>query len=1162
MSNIKIEAKLNLINDRVLELAKEPGFFLAKELIVDIVSLLGVQLPERVGDRYNFLQDQKYEKNEPWFGWHERFPDKRAGEILNHVDDIPVEIKIYWLNKVMPSRVKGVVHFTDNYEDSKRTRDDVNSKVGIDFVINSKADGIIIALSNYGVVRVLEIKDRLNNTQKKILSDWIEIGSGEYNNKREFLHTSLWNSFEIKTVNEEFYLMISRTFTNLKQYLEDNKIFKEEDAKQFANRLIGRLLFVWFLKKKGFIFEEKIPYFDTDNMSDKEYYTERLEKLFFNTLNKPMEERDILNDDLKTPYLNGGLFYTYDNDKPKKEISFPEHFFAGLYKNLNEYNFTTDESTPDFEQVAIDPEMLGRIFENLLASMMTETGKQARKAKGAFYTPREIVQYMCRESIREHLYNKLGVDKYKLVIDQIIDTADHEWALNETNKVQHISKKDNFGEKVIEAIKDIKVLDPACGSGAFPLGMLQNLLRIYLRLNRRANEYETKIKILEQNIYGVDIEPMAVEISRLRSFLALIVDQEYNEKNKNGGIDTLPNLEFKFVCANTLFKLSGKQGLLDGLQEGGKKENDLAQELLLLKREYFKARWKKRQKLEIDIEKKLSKQGLFDSEKQKQLRTYHPIHQISPATFYDPLLMHDVETGFDIVIANPPYVSTKGVDAEMKGNLNKEHGFSDDLYAHFYFKGIELLKKKGVLTYITSKTFWTIQTKKNVREKLLENNFIAIYDTANPFESAMVDTCVVVVQKDQKQKNKINFLKYKEVKDAYGKKVINYSEPIKLEVEKKYYEEAVNNVIFYPSKENIEIYNKYNKKVKGLMASWWHFIDTSKKVQTNKVRINKYISELKSSDVILLGLLTEGGQGLATGNNGKYLGVLEGGKEAIKIKEERVKKFYNFTVKYKVKKYGSTKMAVSSYLNRLDERKIWQLFDSMKDKYGRDVFSKGFLHRIIGEEDIKSVENMTNKEKKDGIIDGPSFVPYDKGDKDGNRWYSCTPYYIDWSKNNVEILKTDPKARYQGNDYFFMPGFCWNLTNGTRSNNNLKFRLMNPSVNDVNGMKLYSTFNLISNKFLICLGNSKLINNWSESFINFALAFQVNDARQLPVIIPTIEQLSSFENLFDRAYDIKNKEFDGFLDKIKATEELDKIQVELDKAVYRLYDINPIKNNK
>ena len=268
--------------------------------------------------------DQKFNKNENWFEWHDIFIDKRAGELLEHDEGLPLEIKLYWLNKASPSRIKGVVHFTDNYEDNDRTRDDKRMKVAIDVIINPDTNGLFLALSNYGVVRVLEIKGSLNNTQKKILSKWCEIGLADNKTERGYLHTSLWDSFELKTVNEEFYSMISQSFTVLQQHLFNEKIFNEDLSKQFANRLVGRLLFVWFLRKKNFIFDDKIKYFDTSDLNDTEYYNERLSKLFFDTLNIPIENRDALAGDLKTPYLNGGLFYEYNIDKKKNDLTFPK----------------------------------------------------------------------------------------------------------------------------------------------------------------------------------------------------------------------------------------------------------------------------------------------------------------------------------------------------------------------------------------------------------------------------------------------------------------------------------------------------------------------------------------------------------------------------------------------------------------------------------------------------------------------------------------------------------------------------------------------------------------------------------------------------------------------------------------------------------------------
>lgn len=1129
------------IHLKLLELQSNPGFSQAQEIIINIVELFGVRVPER--GRFSFVKDSKFIKNEPWFLWHEVVTDKRAAEVLKHEEGLPIEIKTYWVNKIASDRIKGIVHFSDNYEDNKRTRGDQHSLVGIDFIVHPKGDAVIIALSNNGNVRVLELKGRLNNTQKKILASWIEIGSGDQGLNREYLHRSLWDSFELKSVNQDFYDVISKAFIELKDHFDSQQIIDKEESKKFSNRLISRLLFIWFLRKKGFISEEKISYFDTENQSDAEYYFTKLEKLFFETLNKPFESRDGLLDDLKTPYLNGGLFSKQENDKLPKNTSFPSTFFARLYRNLDEYNFTTDESTPDFEQVAIDPEILGRVFENLLASMSDETGEQARKAKGAFYTPRDIVQYMCRESLRNYLYGSVGESEYKLEIDRLINTPDFEWANNESNKTRDISNKGDFGKKTVEALKRLKSIDPACGSGAFPIGMLQELMRIYGRLNRTANEYEIKLTILENNIYGVDIDPMAIEISRLRAFLALVVDQEYNEKNKNGGIDTLPNLEFKFVCANSLLTLDKESGLYDGLPTTKKgKHVDLEKELLDIKKKYFKADYQKKKELEERLDSLLGNSGMFESKKYKQLRTYHPIKQITPASFYEPRLMHDVENNFDVAIGNPPYVSTKGVKDIEKKELEKEFGFADDLYSHFYFKGLDLCNNSGILGYITSKTFWTIQTKKNVRELLLKHNLLTIYDTANPFQSAMVDTCVIIVQKNVEQKKDIEFLKVEK----------DYTDPIRLKVKKDIYLDAVNKVFFYPSEENLTIYNKYNKTVSELMNTWWPKINTSKNISKYESVLQDYRNNLKSGDVTLLGLITDGGQGLATANNGKYVGVLENNKEAERAKIARVKKFIEFTIKNKITDYGISKDAIEIHLNKLSEQQIRELFDSLKEKHGRDIFGQGFLFRIISRDEIKDVSIITQDEKDNGLSGSQTFVPYDKGDKDGNRWYLRTPYYIDWSKKNVSFLKKDSRARYQGNQFFFRAGFCWSDIHTVL----IKTRLKDQSVHDVKSMSLFSFSSKCTDKYLVCLLNSTFLSNYDFNFVNTTSSFQINDARQLPIIIPTKEQLADFEDLFDRAYQIKTEQFNKKITNVIADQKLQEIQKELDEKTLTLYGLN------
>ncbi len=366
--------------------------------------------------------------------------------------------------------------------------------------------------------------------------------------------------------------------------------------------------------------------------------------------------------------------------------------------------------------------------------------------------------------------------------------------------------------------------------------------------------------------------------------------------------------------------------------------------------------------------------------------------------------MFGITSGFDIVIGNPPYISTKGVNTETKKIFEKFYGFADDTYNHFFFKSFELLKNKGILAFITSKTFWTIQTKKNLRQLLLNNTLLTLFDTANPFENAMVDTCVAIAQKNKAlDAHAILFLD--------GKK--DLQNPEKFTIPQADYANAPNQVFFIPTDFNKKIYQRLGTKVNQLLNQWWDKISTSKNIEKNKKELERYRNSLKPGDITLLGLITEGGQGLATANNGKYVGVLEGTKWADNVLKQRSEKLLLATTFCKEKNI-KTKTDAQTFLNNLNEQAIRQLFDNLKEKYGRDIFGQGWLYRIVSKEEIADVDALSEDEKLNGIKGTRTFVPYDKGDKDGNRWYAPTPYYIDWSRENVKIfVKTPvPRRRY------------------------------------------------------------------------------------------------------------------------------------------------------
>ena len=951
-------------------------------------------------------------------------------------------------------------------------------------------------------------------------------------------------------------------------------------------RLITRLMFVWFIKQKGlipsWIFDETelnkvLTDFKPESKKDGNYYNAVLQNLFFATLNKKIEERAFADDKsvsknkqfgvknyyrdnkdktffkesndkiierFKTvPFLNGGLFECLDklkDDKDNKKnieeftdgfsrepdwMAFiPNNLFwqknngehEGIIHLLSRYNFTIEENSPSDIQVALDPELLGKVFENLLGTYNPETSETARKDSGSFYTPREIVSFMVDESIKNFIRNnvKITEEEIKTLFDDCIDSY------HEENK-----------SALVDALKQISILDPACGSGAFPMGSLQRIIHLIQKcdgvLDDKKSLYNLKLELIEKCLYGVDIQPIAVQICKLRFFISLICEQDKTDNvAENYGFNPLPNLETKFVAANSLIGISKDNGLND-------KDIDEKKDLLQRERQrHFNAPTAEAKAECRRIDKELREQlatlleqnSCFASEDAKQLASWNPYDQNAVSPFFDAEWMFNIKKGFDIVIGNPPYISTKGVKADDKRAYEVEFGFSDDTYNLFTFKGLQLTKTNGTLNYIIPKTFWTTQTKRNMRDLILRKNIKYIFDTANPFESVMVDTCIIQIENSEYNKNNIiEFLDGTE-----NLKIPNRFDPINQEV----YLNTQNSVIFKPTDKNLKIWKLYGEKVKDLYNTWWEKIETSKKISQNEYELKHYRESLKPGDVALLGCLTEGGQGLATANNGKYIAVRKSTKWAENIISSRPKKLEDAIKKNpKIAKEIGNKDPYD-YLEGLTEKEIAILFDELKEKYGRDIFGQGYIYKLIDDSEIADVDALTEAEKENGISTKKNYyVPYDKGDKDGNRWYLETPFAIAWSKENVQFLKTDPNARYQGYTFFFKEGFCWNnvLNPNARL---LKAKMKSASVNDVGSMSLCSISSFVPNFYLVCLLNSELLFDYYREFINCTVNIQINDIRQIPVIIPSKNDLEKLRPDFENAVNLKKS-----VAKNKATEE-------------------------
>ncbi len=613
----------------------------------------------------------------------------------------------------------------------------------------------------------------------------------------------LKNRFSIEVVNKEFYTKIAVLFTQLaggKREIGRKSIdagsgslklpSTNDDTlhKEFAVRLIGRLVFCWFLKKKKS--DKKIPLLPDEILSseavikNKGYYHDVLEPLFFEVLNAPTTKREKkFNNDPWTliPFLNGGLFTPHLHDfydpgsvgtsKYVNTLIVPNEWIKELFEVFETFNFTIDENTTVDVELSIEPEMLGRIFENLLAEINPETGETARKATGSYYTPRAIVDYMVDESIKQYLLGKTNLDKKK--VDALL-----------SYEVTEIMLSDSEKEKVIDALDIIKVIDPACGSGAFPMGILQKMLLILQKVDPESQLWldkklvnipdaslrkELKIKLKTDNfnyihklgiirdaIYGVDIQPIATEISKLRFFLSLIVDEAVNDSKENRGIEPLPNLEFKFVCANSLIGLPKN----DTQKSFSEATDDIAI-LKSLRDEYLRSygsEKKRVQKKFMEMQSKMAKHArswaLWGSEKSQtmKLSQWDPFAE-DPCGWFDPEWMFGITDGFDIVIGNPPYGIS--MSKEYRENILRHLSKVPDYEIYYFFIEIayKLLKEGGVKAYIIPNTVLFNVFAANYRLRLLENwRLKEILDCTNivVFEAATVRNIITLFVKENK----------------------------------------------------------------------------------------------------------------------------------------------------------------------------------------------------------------------------------------------------------------------------------------------------------------------------------------------------------------------------------------------------------------------------
>lgn len=1035
-----------------------------------------------------------------------------------------------------------------------------------------------------------------------------------------------WQSvFSLQALNNQFYADLQDWFyyasQKIKLPFKPDYINEKENIKNFLVRLLARTMFCWFVKEKGLIQKELLELTDwkgyrfklTNDVDDKKflknnsYYRGILQNIFFNALNQKEKKtaKDFkwskywhtqLKMDWLTqiPYLNGGIFDKLEEDNCKESIEdsvikIPNFLFYGIeeeqevtrgrgaratttiekveHKGLNgilkSYKFTLDENTPFEEDIALDPEMLGLVFENLLAeldpNLEESTINSIRKQTGSYYTPRKVIFEMVNDSLNLYLS--------KYITENYPNITSVKTKVNDLVYYTILKEKDIvFEQAVVDALDKYKVLDPACGSGAFPMGMLHRIVDI-LKLVDNNNEkwvelklhnvdkaqkaefkkvltshlddYGRKLGIIRDSIYGIDIQPLAVQITKLRFFISLLIDQK-----SNIGITPMPNIETKIICADSLKNIQADLFSKDAIEK-----------LIEARTRYYQPdiTQKERQAIADEIIDVLDVAfpsfsfqitGKRIAGQNKELIRHWFTHGTIAAPFFNMDFFYPELTetgGFDCVIGNPPYGGTK-ISDEVRNALDIE---SKDPYGAFMARFLQRnadtpLKQGGVLAFIVSDTFMTIKSHLKLRRHLMQNYVHKMLRVHPDTFHATVNTAIVVIERNRKPEfdekhiclmADLTNISIHEQYDHFVE-VLNLTKGTDFSAAKKnisneeyavyYYPQALINTssnlpFFVASPKLFALMNDSSKDLKREARTIG-----GKHVQVRKIRMNG-----KEIEVVKLGEIAEVKQGLATGDNNAYL-------------------FQNPDARGN---YRSIEDFKEFLLTEKDLDKI-----RSNEKLRVAVIDKGI---------------SKGNEKSDRYFGGRYIIPYDKGgesDAEGGwmpNYYVPTNYYIDWSEWAVKRMKTLTTAernrleglsggderlcsRFQNVEYSFNKFITYSRTGIYAPT----FRLNNGGAFDTksNGLFMVGLMGLLS------LFNSNLYKFLFKTFLCHTVQAEGDALEQMPTTISINNDLTLLTKNLTSSQK-SNPRYDY------ASHE----QIEIDKLVYEAYgliaeDVQEVEN--
>jgi len=943
---------------------------------------------------------------------------------------------------------------------------------------------------------------------------------------RASLEGEIEGVFSIREVTRSFYRDFGEIFREDLQDAIHGLKEPEENLNAYTRTVVNRVLFLLFIEEKGWLDGDvdyvENKYEEVAEENDLHVYDDLFEPLFFEALS---EEGTTESERLgRIPFLNGGLFERKDIEE---DVEIDEAFFDKLLSPedgndgepegfLRRYKISLRESNPSEQELVVDPEFIGRIFEMFMQ-------EDERSEVGAFYTPKPITTYMTKNALKQHLLGQVDIshdEAVSLVSDHTAPDSLTEGQIADINN----------------SLRSATVLDPAVGSGAFIIAMLEELVAVSEALDDSTGDDRSRFQLKEEfiadTLYGVDIDAGGIELCKFRVWLHLMQDldvdhEEFLDSNEEFA---LPNLGFKFFVGNSLVgehdptNVDSQQATLTGgLDETLDKIHEIRADYQTSHGEEKDRLAERLSELTSDLETQLAvEQGDWMTDVAAETNKTFAWTTNIPEVI--------LNGGFDIVIGNPPYRGGRDSPDYVNelGRFYDEHydfykripRMQYDLYQKFIVRAWELAREGGVVSYITSGTFLTLESKETTRWVLQENQLDQLVLANEDTFDAAVEPAMFSFRKGERENDARFFFidgrsreikSYRELVERSpngGEEQVVEVDPDSIyEVEISLYSESFHRVFFKPTEFNLGLSRAVLTDAKDLSEEWEDTLRSTTRIQNKEEKLNNHAESLDTGDVTLFGLSCRGGRGLNTGNNNDFLAYIDGTKEAEEIKQ-----------KYTDFEYG-VKNAESVDLKR------------------------GELSTVIKEEHIADVSNLSESEKRNGISEdtGATWVPIEKGFSAGEEYYKDTITYIDWSDESVSAIQRSDSGLIRNPELNFSQGLFF-VVGGHA---NLRTRYTNNRVIVSGNLFLLRDSGSLSSKYLLGVINSDICVYIYENFINES-GVSTTYLRFIPVPVPTESERREIEDLVDDI--IEAKEHGN-------SEAVSEIQTEINETVAPLYGV-------